>query len=142
MNDAEKEMQAPEKPGRREFTSLGVMAALSGVAVTISACSGGGGGGGGGTALDDSYDVPITGGSPVATDGIVGSISSNHGHTATITSAQLDGSAVVSLAIRGGATHDHSVDLTAEEVGQIGGGQRVVKRSSNTESHFHEVTFN
>jgi len=141
MKDPVKDASTRTLLDRREFTAASVMALLSGVAITVSACGGGGGYGGGSSSSDDGYGGP-TGGSSVATDGIAGSISSNHGHTATLTSAELNGGAAVTLHIRGAATHDHTVELSAEEVGQAAGGQRVVKRSSNTDSHFHEVQFN
>jgi hypothetical protein len=123
-------MRDAGKLDRRAFTARSVMAMLGGVVVTISGCGGGGPG-------------AATGSSPVpASGGVNGNISSNHGHRATITAAQLTAGAGVTLSIRGDANHEHSVDLTADEVLQIAGGQRVLKRSSNEDSHFHEVTFN
>jgi len=117
---------------RRDFTVRSLMAMLGGVVVTVNGCGGGGGG----------NDSP-TGGSPVpVAGGVTGAISSNHGHRATITAAQLSAGDMVVLSIRGDATHDHSVELSADEIVQIAGGQRVLKRSSNEDSHFHEVTFN
>lgn len=122
------------KSDRREFTTRSLMAALGGVIVTVSGCGGGGGGGGGGTP---------TGASPMpTTDGVSGTISANHGHVAHITSARLAEGGMIALDIRGQATHTHTVELSGEDVATIAGGQRVVTRSSNNESHFHEVTFN
>jgi hypothetical protein len=127
---------------RREFTARSVLALLSGVVVTVSGCGGSGGGGGGaaGGAGDDGYTP--TGPGPVEVNGVSGSVSANHGHTATVTDAQLSAGAMVSINIRGDANHNHVVELSADEVSQIAAGQRVVKRSSNEDSHFHEVTFN
>lgn len=122
------------KPDRREFTARSLMAALGGVIVVVSGCGGGGTGGGGSP----------TGASPMPapTDGVSGRISANHGHVATISNAQLAAGGMVSLDIRGQATHPHTVELSAEEVTRVAGGERVVTRSSNDDSHFHEVTFN
>jgi hypothetical protein len=119
---------------RREFT-WSLMAAFSGVAVTISACGGGGGAGGGG-------GTSPTGGSPMPGDGASGRISNNHGHSATITSAELADGGAVTLSIQGSGDHDHTVSLSSDEVGQVASGQRVSVRSSNDDGHFHEVIFN
>lgn len=117
---------------RREFSAAAVLAALSGVAITISTASCG-----------DSYSSPTPMPTPTPGSGDkTGSISNNHGHTATITGAQLTAAAEVSLDIRGGADHPHTVALSAAEVTSIAGGQRVSKDSSTDASHSHTVTFN
>ena len=69
-------------------------------------------------------------------------MSANHGHVATVTSAALQAGGAVSLNIRGSADHDHTVDLTTTEVGQVAGGTRVTKTSSSDAGHVHTVTFN
>ena len=78
---------------------------------------------------------------------VSGSVAANHGHTATVTSVQLMAGNAIQLNIQGTADHPHTVDLTANEVTQIGSGQRVSKQSSNDPSaafgpHAHTVTFN
>jgi hypothetical protein len=60
---------------------------------------------------------------------------------AIITGAQLSAGGTVLLHIQGTATHDHTVDLSATEIGQIRDGQKVAKESSSTD-HTHTVTFN
>ena len=114
---------------RREFSVESLMALFAGIVITVTACD------------DDS--------SPTApsTSDRVGSVSANHGHTATILSMQLTAGSGVTLNIRGTADHPHSVDLTAAEVVQIRDGQRVSKTSSTDPSaafgtHLHTVTFN
>ena len=72
----------------------------------------------------------------------VGVVGANHGHTAIITAAQLAATNAVSLDISGSANHPHTVSLTDVEVGQIAGGTRVTKTSSNNDAHAHTVTFN
>jgi hypothetical protein len=128
---------------RREFSVAAALAALSGVAITITSCGGGGGGSptassGGGTAGGSGYDS-TTGSS--AGDR-VGQISSNHGHAAVITGAQLTAGGALKLDITGTATHSHSVELTAAEVTAIAGGTKTSKESSTDSSHSHTVTFN
>lgn len=119
--------------GRREFTLAAALAALSGVTITISAC----GGGGGGSPSAPSSPTPT----PAAGDK-AGSIGTNHGHTATITAAQLAAGAAITVQLTVGDGHLHSVTLTAAEVTQIAANTRVSKESSNDAAHTHTVTFN
>ena len=113
---------------RREFTLKSAMAILSAATITISGCGGGG----------DSSPGP--GPSPGPT-GATGAISGNHGHTATISAAQLTAGNAIQLDIRGSADHPHTVELTAAEVTQIGARQSVSKTSTNDAGHTHTVTF-
>ena len=124
------ELPDPENPVRRAFTLQSILAMLAGVTITINACGD-----------DDSPTAPSPG------DGRTGNVSANHGHTPTITAAQLMAGNAVTLNIRGTATHPHTVELSAAEVSQIAGGQRVSKASSTDDSpdagrHNHVVTFN
>jgi len=110
---------------RREFTLAAAMAALSGVAITISACGGGG-----------------SPSSPSVTGDKTGVIGSNHGHTAVITSGQLSAGDALSLNIRGGSDHPHTVTLTAADMTAIAGNSRVSRESTTDDGHSHSVTFN
>ena len=116
--------------GRREFSEKALLALLSGVAVTVSAC-----GGGGDSGSPSAPSAPAPGDE-------TGTISGNHGHTALISAAQLSGGAAVTLQIRGSASHPHSVDLSGGEVQSVAAGQRVSKSSSSEDGHTHTVTFN
>ena len=109
--------------GRREFSRSAVIALLSSATITITDCGGG------------SEPTPIP-------SYVAGSISANHGHAAVVTAAQITAANAVSLDIRGSATHPHTVELSAAEVGMIGTRQTVVKVSENNEGHGHTVTFN
>ena len=120
---------------RREFTVAAVLAALSGVAITITGC-----GGSSGSPGSPSTPPPGSGGGTTADK--TGTVSSNHGHRAVITGAQLTAANSVSLDIRGDADHPHTVALGATEVAAIAGGQRVSKESSSDAGHSHTVTFN
>ena len=112
---------------RREFTLQSAMAILSAATITISGCGGG-----------DSSPAPAP--TPGLT-GSTGAISGNHGHTATISAAQLTAGNAIQLDIRGSADHPHMVELTAGEVTQIGVHQAVAKTSTNDAGHSHTVTF-
>jgi len=125
---------------RRDFTVAAALAALSGVAITITACGGGGSptsstGTGGGTSSGGTTSGSSSGDK-------VGTISSNHGHSAVITAAQLTAAGALKLDIKGTADHTHTVELSAAEVVAIAGGTKTSKESSTDASHSHTVTFN
>ena len=124
---------------RREFTLAAAMAALSGVAITISAC-------GGGSSPSSPTPTPVpnptpTPAPPAAADktGVVGS---NHGHVATIVAARFTAGAAYSLDIQGTSSHPHTVEITAAELTAIAANTRVSKESSTDSGHSHTVTFN
>jgi hypothetical protein len=112
---------------RREFTLESALALLAGVTITVSGCG---------------KDSPDTTTSPTPDGSVSGTVSENHGHVATITGAQITAAGALSLNIQGTATHPHTVTLSADEVRQIGGRQRVTKTSSSQDGHTHNVTFN
>jgi hypothetical protein len=135
MEDAMKEEKTLD---RREFTLAAAMAALSGVAITISACGGGG---------SPSSPTPTPTPAPTPTPPVGATdknavIGSNHGHAGTITAAQLTAGGTLSLDIRGDATHPHTVELTGADMTSIAANQRVSKESSTDSGHSHSVTFN
>jgi hypothetical protein len=117
---------------RREFTVEAVMALLSGVTISISACGGSGG------------SSPTGSGPPPGPGDAVGSISANHGHRAVVTAAQLAAGNAVNLNIAGDAGHPHFVNLPADAIMAIQGGMRVSVQSStgDSDNHSHMVTFN
>ena len=117
---------------RREFSVEALTALLAGVVITVTAC--------------DSDGGPVTVG-PGGGTNESGSISDNHAHVATVLSTDLNAGNAVTLDIRGGADHPHTVVLTAAEVVQIRDQQRVTKVSTTDNSltfgsHQHTVTFN
>jgi hypothetical protein len=122
---------------RREFNQASMTALFVGMSVWVGAC-------GSGNDTNNSVTSPTpTGGSPAGTSADkAGAVGSNHGHVATITSAQQQASGAATLNIRGTANHDHTVDLSAGEVAQIAAVTRVTKNSSSDSGHSHSVTFN
>jgi len=129
-------MEEEKTLDRREFTLAAAMAALSGVAITISAC-------GGGSSPTASTPPPTpTPAPPAAASDKTAVIGSNHGHAGTITAAQLTAGGVLSLNIQGTASHPHTVDLTAADISSVAASQRVSKESSSDNGHSHSVTFN
>jgi hypothetical protein len=110
---------------RREFTLESALAILTAATITIS--------------CGDSK--PSTSPSPTTADKN-GTISANHGHVAVITAARLSSPTSISLDIQGQATHNHTVDLTANEVSSVAANVQVAKVSSTDQAHNHTVTFN
>jgi hypothetical protein len=130
-------MQERKTLDRREFTLAAALAALSGVAITISAC-----GGGSSSPTTPSTPPPSGGGGGTTTGDKTGVVSANHGHVAVIEAAKLTAANAISLDIRGSADHPHTVSLSASEIASIAANQRVSKQSSTDSSHDHTVTFN
>jgi len=124
-------MASDESWDRRQFTRASVLALLSGVAITVSDCS----------SYGSSPTSPSDGGGGNSGDE-EGVISANHGHRAVITDVQLNAGDAVTLDIRGTANHPHTVELTAQQIHDIAGGQRVSQVSSTDQAHSHTVTFN
>jgi|MudIll2142460700_1097286.scaffolds.fasta_scaffold282739_2 hypothetical protein len=123
---------------RREFGREAALALLGGATITLYGCGGGG----------SSYSSPVAPSTPAPSSGTggageaMGSISSNHGHAAVITGAQLTAGNGLRLDIRGQADHSHSVDLSAAQVAQVRGSTRVSIDSTDTQGHQHAVVFN
>jgi hypothetical protein len=115
---------------RRDFNGKALLALLAGVAVTVSGCGGG--------SNSPTAATPM----PAGNGDKVGSISANHGHTAVITSVQLSSGGAITLHIQGSATHDHTVDFSADDIRAIASGTRTSRNSSTQEDHDHTVTFN
>lgn len=137
-------MKNQKEVTRREFTVKSALAILSGVTITLTGC-----GDSGSTSPSPPPSSPPTADS----SGVQGVISANHGHLATVTSAQLTGGNAIDLDIAGTANHTHSVSLTAAELDQIAGGAQVAATASTAgaigggiydtgDAHNHTVTFN
>jgi hypothetical protein len=131
-------MQERKTLGRREFTVASAMAVLSGVAITVTGCGGSSSSGGSPAAPSTPTPTPT----PAPSGDKVGTVGSNHGHSAVITAAELTAAGALMLDIRGQADHPHTVEVTADEVTAIAANTRVTKQSSVDASHSHSVTFN
>lgn len=113
---------------RREFTLQSALALLAGVVITVDGCGG-----------NDSPMAP--GPNPGPVGDVTGSISGNHGHTATIAAARITADQTFTLDITGSATHPHTVEITQAELRNLASRQTVTKTSTNNEGHQHGVTF-
>jgi hypothetical protein len=108
---------------RRSFLKATASTLFAGVAISLTRCS-----------ASDPVSAPVT-----DTNGI---ISSNHGHQAVVTKADIEKGGTVILSIKGEAPHLHTITLTASDVVNIKSGARVMKNSTLSDDHSHSVTFN
>ena len=111
---------------RREFTLESALAILAAATITITGCG-------------DDDDGPDNGPSG---QGEVGTISANHGHTVTLSTAQITAGGALQLTLTTGNGHTHTIDLTAAQVVAIGQNQQVSVTSTTNDAHNHTVTFN
>lgn len=111
--------------GRREFIGAAAAALFAGVAITITGC--------------DEEDKPTT-----PSDGSkAGDVqeAGGHKHSVTVTKVQLDAGNAVTLTLTGNG-HEHTVDLTADQVkGLKAGTAHLTLASSSTNGHTHTVHF-
>jgi hypothetical protein len=138
---------------RREFNHASLTALFVGMTVWVGACGGKGSSNNGYVSSPTPTPTPTSGSTTPTSSDRVGAISENHGHSATVTSVEMQAAGAVSLHIQGTADHDHTVDLSASEVAQVAAGTRVSKTSTQsgssndgygntTPAHNHTVTFN
>jgi len=110
---------------------------LGGATITIAAC--------GSSSPSNPSGTPTPGATPTPGGTVANKtaqISANHGHTLTITAAQLTAAGALTLTTTGNAGHDHTLALTGAEVTQIAGGTQVAKATSTDGGHSHTATFN
>jgi len=95
------------------------------VAVALTGCGDGGGGGGGGNECGTTIDL-------------------NHGHVLTVAKADATAGVEKTYHIQGGATHDHTVTITAAQFADLAAGTQVILTSSPSTdlTHDHSITVN
>ena len=125
-------MSAPMS--RREFTVESVLAMLAGVTIVVSGC--------GSSSSPTSPSTTAGGGTTTAQADVNGAISANHGHVATVTGAQITAANAITLSIQGSATHNHTVQLSGDQLRSIAAKSQVAVSSSSDAGHQHTVTFN
>lgn len=114
---------------RRAFLSFAAGSVAVGALIVLNGCSGG---------SDSSSTTEPT--KTYADE--KGEISSNHGHSVTLTAAQQEAGADVRLTLTSGGGHTHTVSLTAADVATVVAGTQWSKNSSSDSGHSHKVTFN
>ena len=67
-------------------------------------------------------------------------ITSNHGHTLSVSAADISAGQDKTYNIKGGSPHDHQVTVTAAHFSTLSGGGSVSVTSSTDAGHSHPVT--
>jgi hypothetical protein len=80
---------------------------------------------------------------PTGPEDTRGEIALNHGHEALITRVQLVAGGAIVLNIKGRASHNHTVELSSNQVVTIlaGGSVSVESSADYEDKHGHSVTF-
>ncbi|HEX9827896.1 MAG TPA: hypothetical protein VGA80_14950 [Flavobacteriaceae bacterium] len=73
-------------------------------------------------------------------NGTNSSIGTNHGHTLTVSVADINAGTQKTYNIQGSATHPHEVTLTAADFNALSTNTSIVKTSTTDDSHSHSVT--
>jgi len=68
------------------------------------------------------------------------SISSNHGHTLTVSKEDIDAGLEKAYSIQGSSGHDHGIVITAANFTSLKSKQSIVIESTTGASHRHDVT--
>lgn len=90
---------------------------------------------------DSSPNPPPTGGNPdCLANGTNSSIGSNHGHSLTVSSADVNAGAEKTYNISGSSGHSHSVTVSAANFDTLKNNQQISITSTNDDSHTHNVT--
>ena len=115
--------------GRRRFLSLAASSVAVGAFLALQGCSSGSDG-------DTTPTAPTT-----YTDKNA-KVSSNHGHTFTLTAAQQQAAVDAKIYSGGSATHSHKISISATDVAAIAGGTTWTAECSSDAGHSHMITFN
>ncbi len=67
-------------------------------------------------------------------------ISANHGHSLTVSKADIQAGVDKTYDIMGTATHSHLLTLTAADFAKLAANQSAIEVSTNVEAHTHTVT--
>ncbi len=73
-------------------------------------------------------------------NGTVGSISANHGHSITVSVADVTAGVEKQYDISGSATHDHSVTVSESNFVSLKNNQQISVTSTTGDGHTHSVT--
>jgi hypothetical protein len=109
---------------RRQFLSLSFLTFI------LSACGSGGGG----------SDDETPSGQTCSTDNLSGTIAANHGHTLTVTHADVVAAADKTYDITGSAGHAHSVTVTAADFADLANDTSITLTSTSGSGHSHSIT--
>jgi hypothetical protein len=93
------------------------------------------------TSSDDSTSNPPNGGNAdCLANGTNSSISSNHGHSLTVSSADVNAGAEKTYNITGSSGHSHSVTVSVANFTTLQSNQQISVNSTSGDGHTHNVT--
>ena len=127
----------PRDASRRAFVATLTSAAAVGFALHIVGCI---------------QEDPVSSGAPASGENgncalakaaadRTGTVASNHGHVAVVTTAQQDAGTAFNLSIQGTSPHNHTLALTTQDLADLKAGLALTKTSSSGGGHTHSVTF-
>ena len=116
------------KLSRKEFLTLSVTF----LGAHLAGC--------GGEDTTGTVDLSSSGGSNCLQKGTSISIGSNHGHTLTVSVADIQAGAEKTYAIMGTSTHTHSVTLTSSHFADLAANKSVSLVSTSGSGHTHSVS--
>jgi hypothetical protein len=96
----------------------------------VVACGGG----------DESTDAPDAGARNCVAAGTSATIGTNHGHTLTVSAADVAAGVEKTFQIQGSSGHPHTVTITAEQFAMLQQSQSITVTSSSDAGHTHKVT--
>ena len=122
---------APGTHARRSFLRAAAATTVVGVALGCSADED-----------DDDTAADSEGGDADCSGGADGTIAGNHGHTASVSSADITAAAGKTYSIMGSSPHDHEITLGADDMAALASGMSVMVNSTSGggDGHTHQVT--
>jgi len=90
---------------------------------------------------DDSGTGGVVSGGSCLANGTTAAIGTNHGHTITVTAADVSAGVSKTFNIQGSGDHNHTVTITAAQFASLQGNVGV-QITSSTNGHSHTVTVN
>lgn len=87
---------------------------------------------------DDDTPTPTTSGN--CDNGAAGTISSNHGHSLSVSANDVQAGIEKTYTIQGTSVHDHSITLTAANFTTLASGQALGVTSTTGDGHTHIIT--
>jgi hypothetical protein len=120
---------------RKEFLNLVLgMTGLGLGLTTVASC------GGGSSPSSGAAGTSGSGGNACEAHPPSDTISANHGHTLTVSQADVTAGVLKMYSIMGTAAHDHSVSISSNSFDTLKSGQSVMITSTTNSGHSHNVT--
>lgn len=89
---------------------------------------------------NDNQNNDNTSGNCLQNGAKASSISNNHGHSLTVSKADIDAGVSKTYSIMGTADHDHQITITATDFNTLKSNMQIGENSTTVQSHSHSVT--